>query len=96
MFIKSHDENCKQSELEMKKAAESEKVKMGASKESARVLRTPIRSSNVKWWSSFKCEVFLVLATKIRAEIVFFFFRFLFLFSLHQEKTVIIDFGNRM
>ncbi|KAK9947356.1 hypothetical protein M0R45_002985 [Rubus argutus] len=48
MFIKSHDENCKQSELEMKKAAESEKVKMGASKESARVLRTPIRSSNVK------------------------------------------------
>ncbi|XP_061990347.1 formin-like protein 18 isoform X1 [Rosa rugosa] len=48
MFIKSHDENCKQSELEMKKAAESEKVKMGASNQSERVLRTPIHNSNVK------------------------------------------------
>ncbi|KAM1089716.1 hypothetical protein ACFX1X_017718 [Malus domestica] len=48
MFNKAHDENCKQSENEMKKAAESEKLKMGASKESERLLRTPIQSSNVK------------------------------------------------
>ncbi|KAL6221556.1 hypothetical protein ACLB2K_004952 [Fragaria x ananassa] len=39
MFVKSHDENCKQSELEMKKAAENEKVKMGSSKQSERVIR---------------------------------------------------------
>ena len=64
MFVKSHDENCKQSELEKKKAAENEKVKMGASKQSERVLRTPIHNSNVKWNGPVsKCEVFLVLAS---------------------------------
>ncbi|CAB4288844.1 unnamed protein product [Prunus armeniaca] len=46
MFIKAHDENCKQSEIEKKKAAESEKPKMGASKESERLSRNPIKSGN--------------------------------------------------
>ncbi|PQM35654.1 hypothetical protein Pyn_21840 [Prunus yedoensis var. nudiflora] len=46
MFIKAHDENCKQSENEKKKAAESDKPKMGASKESERLSRNPIKSGN--------------------------------------------------
>ncbi|XP_027333657.1 formin-like protein 13 [Abrus precatorius] len=44
MFNKAHEENCKQHELEMKKAAESEKKKC----ESERILPTAIRTGNVK------------------------------------------------
>ncbi|KAK6236922.1 hypothetical protein SCA6_012259 [Theobroma cacao] len=49
MFNKAHEENCKQLEQEMKKLAESEKLKMNASqKESENLLQTSIASSNVK------------------------------------------------
>jgi hypothetical protein len=49
MFNKSHEENCRQLELEMKKAVESEKLQMGAThKESKQLLHTPIHSGNVK------------------------------------------------
>nr|KYP53601.1 Formin-like protein 6 [Cajanus cajan] len=44
MFNKAHEENSKQLELEMKKAAESEKKKC----ESERILPTAIRTGNVK------------------------------------------------
>ena len=50
MFNQAHVENCRQLELETKKAAESENLKMGAShKESKQLLHTPIHSGNVKW-----------------------------------------------
>ena len=50
MFNQAHVENCRQLELETKKAAESEKLKMDASrKESKRQLQTPIHTGNVKW-----------------------------------------------
>lgn len=50
MFNKAHEENCKQIELEMKKALESDKSKMGAShKEVDHLLQAPIQSSNVHW-----------------------------------------------
>ncbi|KAK7838707.1 formin-like protein 13 [Quercus suber] len=49
MFNQAHVENCRQLELETKKAAESEKLKMDASrKESKRHLQTPIHTGNVK------------------------------------------------
>lgn len=52
MFIKAHDENCKQLELEKKKAekeAENEKQKLAAAKkESDQMLRSTIKSDNVK------------------------------------------------
>lgn len=49
MFNKAHEENCRQLELEIKKAAESEKSKTGASHaESKHLLNTPIHSGNVK------------------------------------------------
>ncbi|KAF5742076.1 Formin-like protein 13 [Tripterygium wilfordii] len=49
MFVKAHEDNCKQLELEMKKSAESDRMKTGAShKESERLLHTQIQSSNVK------------------------------------------------
>lgn len=44
MFNKAHEENCKQLELEKKKAAESEKKNF----ESGRILPTAIRAGNVK------------------------------------------------
>ncbi|KAK7265097.1 hypothetical protein RJT34_32713 [Clitoria ternatea] len=44
MFNKAHEENCKQLELEMKKAAENEKKKC----ESERILPKAIRTGNVK------------------------------------------------
>lgn len=52
MFVKAHDENCKQLELEKKKAekeAENEKQKLAAAKkESDQMLRSTIKSDNVK------------------------------------------------
>ncbi|XVE97476.1 hypothetical protein REPUB_Repub03eG0023100 [Reevesia pubescens] len=49
MFNKAHEENCKQLEQEMKKSAESEKLKMNPSQnESENLLQTSIQSSNVK------------------------------------------------
>jgi hypothetical protein len=49
MFNKSHEENCRQLELEMKKALESEKLQKDAThNESKQILRTPIHSGNVK------------------------------------------------
>lgn len=52
MFIKAHEENCKQIELEKKRAdkeAESEKSKLAAAKkESEQMIRTTIKSGNIK------------------------------------------------
>lgn len=52
MFIKAHEENCKQIELEKKRAdkeAESEKSKLAAAKkESEQMLGTTIKSGNIK------------------------------------------------
>ena len=52
MFIKAHEENCKQIELEKKRAdkeAESEKLKLAAAKkESEQMIRTTIKSGNIK------------------------------------------------
>ncbi|EEF46880.1 formin-like protein 18 isoform X2 [Ricinus communis] len=52
MFIRAHDENCKQLELVRKRAekeAENEKLKMDASKkESVNLIQTPIKSGIIK------------------------------------------------
>lgn len=53
MFVRAHQENCKQLEFERKKAlkeAENEKMKAGAlpKKESERLVQTPIKSANIK------------------------------------------------
>lgn len=50
MFNQAHVENRKHVELEMKKAAESEKQKVGGGSrmESQHLLHHPIQSSNVK------------------------------------------------
>lgn len=49
LFNKAHEENCKQLELEMKKSAESNMSKIGAShKESEHLLHTPVESGSVK------------------------------------------------
>ncbi|KAL5558224.1 hypothetical protein UlMin_034435 [Ulmus minor] len=52
MFVRAHDENCKQIELEKKRAqkeAENEKMKLSASKkESQHLLQTPVKSVNIK------------------------------------------------
>ncbi|KAK4760640.1 hypothetical protein SAY87_005533 [Trapa incisa] len=47
MFSKAHEENCKQNELETKKALEGDKSKTGASHKGAdHLLQAPIRSSD--------------------------------------------------
>lgn len=51
MFARAHEENCKQLELEKKKAlkdAEMEKKTGTPKKEPEQVLPSPIRSSNLK------------------------------------------------
>lgn len=53
MFIRAHDENCKQVEYEKKKAdkeaaAENEKLKLAARNESKPMMRTTIKSGDVK------------------------------------------------
>ncbi|KAL2317980.1 hypothetical protein Fmac_031856 [Flemingia macrophylla] len=53
MFVKAHDENCKQIELEKKRAekeAENEKTKLpaAAKKESEQMIRPTLKSGNVK------------------------------------------------
>ncbi|XP_058724930.1 formin-like protein 18 [Vicia villosa] len=52
MFIRAHDENCKQIEYEKKKAdkeaAENEKLKVAARNESKPMMRTTIKSGDVK------------------------------------------------
>lgn len=52
LFVKSHEENCKQIELEKKRAekeAENEKLKLAAAKkESEQMIRTTIESGDVK------------------------------------------------
>ncbi|CAI8605977.1 unnamed protein product [Vicia faba] len=52
MFIRAHDENCKQVEYEKKKAdkeaAENEKLKVAARNESKPMMRTTIKSGDVK------------------------------------------------
>ncbi|KAM5564687.1 formin-like protein 6 [Rosa sericea] len=53
MFVRAHEENCKQLEFERKKAlkeAENEKMKAGtlSRKESGRLIQTPIKSANIK------------------------------------------------
>ncbi|GMJ11095.1 hypothetical protein HRI_004778700 [Hibiscus trionum] len=48
MFIKAHDENCKQLEQEMKKSAENEKSKSSPlQNESKNILQTSMKSNNV-------------------------------------------------
>ncbi|XP_062163560.1 formin-like protein 18 isoform X2 [Alnus glutinosa] len=50
MFVRAHEENCKQIELEKKKAQkeeENEKVKVGTPKKESVHLRTAIRSGNI-------------------------------------------------
>ncbi|KAI6680451.1 hypothetical protein NL676_034332 [Syzygium grande] len=48
MFNKAHEENCKQKELEMKKAAETDKAKLGDShKKADHQLQTSLLTSNV-------------------------------------------------
>ena len=52
MFVRAHDENCKQIELEKKRAqkeAKNEKMKLSASKkESQHLLQTTVKSVNIK------------------------------------------------
>ncbi|KAJ4707783.1 Formin-like protein [Melia azedarach] len=52
MFIRAHDENCKQLEFEKKKAAkeaEKEKLKMGPpKKQSEHLMQSPLKSSTIK------------------------------------------------
>jgi len=52
LFIKAHEENCKQIELERKRAekeAENEKLKIvAAKKESEPMIRTTIKSEDIK------------------------------------------------
>lgn len=52
MFIRAHDENCKQIEFEKKKAqkeAENEKMKLGTSKkESQHLINAPLKSGSIK------------------------------------------------
>lgn len=48
MFNKAHEENCKQNELEMKKAAETDKSKLNDShKKADHQLQTSLLTSNV-------------------------------------------------
>jgi septum formation inhibitor MinC len=50
MFVRAHEENCKQIELEKKKAQkeeENEKVKVSTPKKESVHLRTAIRSGNI-------------------------------------------------
>ena len=51
MFVRAHEENCKQLEFEKKKAekeAENEKMKLGTpKKDSQHFLRAPLRSGNI-------------------------------------------------
>lgn len=52
LFVKAHEENCKQIELERKRAekeAENEKLKLAAAKkESEQMMRTTIKSGDIK------------------------------------------------
>eukprot|EP00257_Ricinus_communis_P023242 XP_015583170.1 formin-like protein 18 [Ricinus communis] len=48
LFNKAHEENCKQLEIETKKAAESEKSKTGVSEESENLSRKPVESGSTK------------------------------------------------
>lgn len=51
MFTRAHEENCKQLEFERKKAqkeAESEKIKINHKQESEHLVRTSIKSGNIK------------------------------------------------
>lgn len=52
MFLRAHEDNCKQLEFEKKKAlkeaAENERMKLAAKKESEHMIRTPIESGNIK------------------------------------------------
>ncbi|XP_057985562.1 formin-like protein 18 isoform X2 [Hevea brasiliensis] len=52
MFVRAHEENCKQLEFEKKKAereAENERLKVnGSKKESENLMPTPIKSGNIK------------------------------------------------
>jgi hypothetical protein len=53
MFIRAHDENCKQIEYDKKKAekeaaAENEKLKLAAKNDSPRMMRTTIKSGDIK------------------------------------------------
>ncbi|KAJ6834117.1 formin-like protein 6 [Iris pallida] len=51
MFIRAHEENCKQQEMEKKKAqkeAENEKMKLNAQKKDPELLRSQIRSTRTK------------------------------------------------
>ncbi|KDP38669.1 hypothetical protein JCGZ_04022 [Jatropha curcas] len=48
LFNKAHDENCKQLEIEMRKAAESDKSKIGVSQGSESLLSATIGSGDVK------------------------------------------------
>lgn len=50
MFVRAHEDNCKQIEFEKKKAlkeAEHEKLKLAPKKESEHMIRTPI-SGNIE------------------------------------------------
>ncbi|KAE8126090.1 hypothetical protein FH972_020836 [Carpinus fangiana] len=63
MFNKSHEENCRQLELEMKKALESEKLQKDAThNESKQILHTPIHSGNglrmIQYAADCKVEFF--------------------------------------
>lgn len=53
MFIRAHDENCKQLEYE-KKRAEKEAEKLAPKKDSEHMIRTTIKSGNIKWLEFFK------------------------------------------
>lgn len=51
MFTRAHEENCKQIEFEKKKAqkeAENDKIKANHKQESEGLIRTPIKSEDVK------------------------------------------------
>ena len=57
MFVRAHEENCKQIELEKKRAQkeEEEKLKLNAPKKGPlHWMQTAIKSGNVKWSSVTK------------------------------------------
>ena len=52
MFVRAHKENCRQLELEKKKAQEAENEKLKIStprKESEHLIQSPIKSANIQW-----------------------------------------------
>jgi len=60
LFVKAHDENCKQIELDRKRAekeAEHEKLKLAAAKKEAEhMMRTTIKSGDIKWYDPLKAS----------------------------------------